>query len=305
MADTDSIARLLFEHTAIRGNLVHLDASWRAVLDTHPYPPGVRVHLGQALAAVALLSATIKFDGSLILQVQGCGPLRTLVVQATSARTLRGIARWEGEVPVGADLAACCGTGRLVLTIERGAGEPYQGIVPLTGAGVAEALEHYFESSEQLPTRLWLAADDQRAAGLLLQRLPGTHRDPDQSKDQHADQRDDQEEDWRRVGLLAATVTPGELLGLNTLDLLHRLYHEEDVRLFESEPLAFRCGCSRSRIEDMLRTLGEHEVQSMVAEQGAVTVTCEFCNRTYHLDAVDAGQLFVHSPRQPPSAAPH
>ena len=206
MPDTDSIHRFLFEHSSIRGNLVHLDASLRAVLETHPYPPAVRVQLGQALAAVALLCATIKFNGSLILQVQGRGPLRTLVAQATSARTLRGIARWEGEVPMGASLAESCGEGRLVLTIERGGGEPY---------------------------------------------------------------------------------------------------HEDDVRLFESEPLAFRCGCSRRRIEDMLRTLGEPEVRSMVTEQGAITVTCEFCNRTYRLDAVDAGQLFAQGPRQTPSAVHH
>ena len=293
MPDTDSIHRFLFEHSSIRGNLVHLDASLRAVLETHPYPPAVRVQLGQALAAVALLSATIKFNGSLILQVQGRGPLRTLVAQATSARTLRGIARWEGEVPMGASLAESCGEGRLVLTIERGGGEPYQGIVPLTGAGIGDALEHYFAASEQLPTRLWLAADDQRAAGLLLQRLPGEERGVEQ------------EDDWHRVGLLAATVKPGELLGLTALDLLHRLYHEDDVRLFESEPLAFRCGCSRRRIEDMLRTLGEAEVRSMVTEQGAVTVTCEFCNRTYRLDAVDAGQLFAQGPHQTPSAVHH
>ena len=151
MADTDSIHRFVFEHTNIRGNLVHLDASWRAVLDAHPYPEPVRVHLGQALAAVSLLSGTIKFDGSLILQIQGAGPIRTLVAQATSARTLRGLARWEGEVPVGGDLAACFGEGRLVLTIERGGSEPYQGIVPLVGSGIAQALGRYFEASEQNP----------------------------------------------------------------------------------------------------------------------------------------------------------
>ncbi|HYN79727.1 MAG TPA: Hsp33 family molecular chaperone HslO [Lamprocystis sp. (in: g-proteobacteria)] len=288
MADTDSIRRFLFEHTGIRGNLVHLDASWRAVLDAHPYPEPVRTHLGQALAAVALLSATIKFDGSLILQVQGAGPIRTLVAQATSARTVRGLARWDGAVPMGGDLGACFGEGRLVLTIERGGGEPYQGIVPLVGSGIAQALGRYFEASEQIPTRLWLAADAGRAAGLLLQRLPG---DGDADGD-----------DWGRVGLLAATVKPAELLGLPAMELLHRLFHEETVRLFDSEPLAFRCGCSRARIEDMLRVMGESEVQAIVTEQGALEVTCEFCNRPYRLDAVDADQLFAASaPHQAPA----
>jgi molecular chaperone Hsp33 len=289
MADTDSIHRFLFEQTGIRGNLVHLDASWRAILGNHPYPQAVGVHLGQALAAVALLSATIKFDGSLILQVQGAGPLRTLVAQATSARTLRGIARWSGELPVSGSLAECAGEGRLVLTIERAHGEPYQGVVPLAGHGIGEALEHYFVTSEQLPTRLWLAADEGRAAGLLLQRLPA----------------DEAADDWARIGMLANTITPEELLRLSTLDVLHRLFHEEDVRLFESEPLSYRCGCSRTRIGDMLRTLGEAEVRSMIAEQGEVEVTCEFCNRNYRLDAVDAGQLFTQPTHHTPSTSQH
>jgi molecular chaperone Hsp33 len=281
MAENDSLRRFLFEHTGIRGNLVHLDASWRAVLDIHPYPESVRVHLGEALAAVCLLAATVKLRGSLILQVQGPGPLRTLVAQATSARTLRGVARWEGAVPVGLDLASCFGEGgRLVLSIERGGGEPYQGIVPLSGGGIAEAIEGYFRDSEQLPTRLWLAADERQAAGLLLQRLPG----------------DVDGDDWERIGMLADTLTPAELTGLPAEQLLHRLFHEETVRLFESEPLAFRCGCSRARIEDMLRTLGQTEVDSIIAEHGAVEVTCEFCNRGYRLDAVDASQLFAKTP---------
>jgi molecular chaperone Hsp33 len=280
MADNDSLRRFLFEHTGIRGNLVHLDASWRAVLDTHPYPAPVRAYLGEALAAVCLLAATVKLSGSLILQIQGAGPLRTLVAQATGARTLRGVARWEGEVPAGGDLASCFGEGRLVLSIEHGGGEPYQGIVPLSGGGIAQAIEGYFRDSEQLPTRLWLAADEHQAAGLLLQRLPG----------------DTDGDDWGRIGMLADTLTPAELTGLPAEPLLYRLFHEETVRLFESEPLAFRCGCSRARIEDMLRTLGQAEVDSIIAEQGAVEVTCEFCNRGYRLDAVDAIQLFATTP---------
>lgn len=290
MADRDSLHRFLFEHTGIRGNLVHLDASWRAVLDVHPYPGPVRVHLGEALAAVCLLAATVKLEGSLILQIQGSGPLRTLVAQATSARTLRGVARWEGEVPEGGDLVGCFGEGRLVLTIERGTAEPYQGIVPLMGDRIAQALERYFRDSEQLPTRLWLTADGTRAAGLLLQRLPG---DPAGASAQ--------DEDWGRIGMLADTLRPEELAELPTEQVLRRLFHQERVRLFESEPLAFRCGCSRARIEDMLRSLGEAEVTAILAERGAVEVTCELCNRRYRLDSIDARQLFSAAP---PHAAP-
>jgi molecular chaperone Hsp33 len=293
MADSDSLHRFVFENARIRGNLVHLDASWRAVLDTHPYPQAVREPLGEALALVALLAATVKLSGSLILQAQGSGPIRTLVAQATSARTLRGIARWEGEVPDDAGLAGRFGPGRLVLTIERGAREPYQGIVPLAGASLAEAVERYFSDSEQLPTRLWVSARGERAAGLLLQRLPADDAALGVSD----------EDDWRRAGLLADTLTPEELEGLSCEALLHRLFHEDEIRLFDAEPLAFRCGCSRARIEDMLRALGEAEAMSIVAEQGVIEVTCEFCNRRYRLDAVDAGQLFAATTRHEPPAA--
>lgn len=291
MSDSDSLWRFLFESTGIRGNLVHLDASWRAVLDTHAYPESVRALLGEALAGVSLLTATLKFEGSLILQVQGPGPLRTLVAQASSARTLRGLARWseEQEVPSGGPLRERFGEGQLVLTIETAQSEPYQGIVALEGEHLAEAIERYFSDSEQLPTRLWLAANGERAAGLLLQRLPGAHTE---------------DEDWARVGHLAATLSTSELLGLPADALLHRLFHEEAVRLFEPEPLAFRCGCSRARIEDTARLLGAEEIESIIAEQGELRVTCEFCNRDYRFDPVDARAIFATLPH-PPSDARH
>jgi len=291
MSDSDSLWRFLFESTGIRGNLVHLDASWRAVLDTHAYPESVRALLGEALAGVSLLTATLKFEGSLILQVQGRGPLRTLVAQATSARTLRGLARWseEREVPSSGPLRERFGEGQLVLTIETGQSEPYQGIVALEGEHLAEAIERYFSDSEQLPTRLWLAANGERAAGLLLQRLPGAHTE---------------DEDWERVGHLAATLSTSELLGLPAETLLHRLFHEEAVRLFEPEPLAFRCGCSRARIEDTARLLGAEEIEAIIAEEGELRVTCEFCNRDYRFDPVDARAIFATLPH-PPSGARH
>ncbi|MBK1716789.1 Hsp33 family molecular chaperone HslO [Thiocystis violacea] len=282
MNDSDRLSRFLFEHAGIRGHLVHLDASWRAVLDAHPYPPPVRDRLGEALAAVALLAATIKFEGSLILQIQSAGPIRTLVAQATHARTVRGLARWSGEVPVSGTLGEQLGEGRLVLTIEHGRGEPYQGVVPLTGTRLSEAVERYFSDSEQLQTRLWLAANERRAAGLLLQRLP----------DEGAS-----EEDWRRVTILAETLTPSELTGLATEPLLHRLFHEESLRLFDPEPLAFRCACSKKRIENTVRMLGEAEVDGILAERGEVEVICEFCNRAYRFDPVDTRQIFAEQTR--------
>jgi molecular chaperone Hsp33 len=274
---SDRLYRFVFEHAGVRGELVYLDTSWHAVLDIHPYPEPVRRQLGEALAAVLLLAGTIKFEGSFILQAQGDGPLRTLVAQATHRRTIRGLARWTGDVP-DAGLAGVFGTGHLALTIERARGEPYQGIVPLEGENLASALESYFSSSEQLDTLLWLTASEQRAVGMLLQRLPAEGGTDD---------------DWERIAILARTLTADELASLPPEGLLHRLFNEERVRLFEPEPVAFRCACSRQRIEDTLRALGEDEVTSIVDERGAVEVDCEFCNRHYHLDRVDALKLFA------------
>jgi molecular chaperone Hsp33 len=290
MSDSDRLYRFLFDHIGIRGNLVHLDATWRAVLGAHPYPEAVRNPLGEALAAVTLLASTIKFQGSLILQAQGSGPIRTLVVQTTHEHKVRGLARWQGEVPAVGALQERFGQGHLALTIERRGADPYQGIVPLEGPDLSAAIERYFRDSEQLPTRLWLTAGEDRAAGLLLQRLPGDGLS---------------DEDWERVGILAATLTREELTGQPAADLLYRLFNEESIRLFEPEPIAFRCGCSRTRIEDTLRILGPTEVDDIIAEEGSVDVTCEFCNRSYSFDAVDAKQLFAGHTRHEPSPSRH
>jgi molecular chaperone Hsp33 len=284
MSEFDSFQRFLFEDLGIRGELVRLDASWQAVLERHPYPPAVLNQLGQALAAVLLLSATIKFKGSLILQAQGQGPLHTLVAQATHLRTVRGLAHWHGEV-TGETLSDIYGPGHLVLTLRNEDSEPYQGIVSLEGSDLAEAIQTYFSQSEQLATRLWLAADEQRAAGLLIQELPAKQRDRD---------------DWQRVEYLADTVTDTELLHLPGRELLYRLFNEETVRLFDSEPISFRCGCSRERIESVLLTLGNHEVESILEHEDSVEVGCEFCNRRYRFDRVDIGGLFAKEIRLSP-----
>ncbi len=219
-----------------------------------------------------------KFEGALILQIQSQGPLHTLVVQATHRRTLRGLARWRQDPPaIGSNLAQIYGAGQLVLTLQNEGTEPYQGIVGLEGANLAEAIQTYFTRSEQLPTRLWLAADGERAAGLFLQELPvGTGG----------------KEDWERVSLLAATVTERELLHLPGEELLYRLFNEEQVLLFEPEPVSFRCTCSRERIKDVLRNLGREELDASPWEDDAVEVGCEFCNRRYRFDAVDVQSLF-------------
>lgn len=277
MNTQDQLYRFVFESLDIRGEIVQMDASWKAVLERYAYPAAVAEQLGQAMAAVILLSATIKYDGSLILQSQGNGPLRTLVAQATRQRTVRGLARWEGELPEG-NLATLYGVGQMMLTVVNRNGERYQGIVGLEGENLAEALEGYFNNSEQLATRFWLVADGERAAGLFLQQLPSEL---------------DRQAEWQRIGMLAETVTRDELLNLPVQTLLHRLFHEEQVRLFEPEPVAFRCSCSRERIADSLRAMGRVELLSILEEQGAIKVDCDFCNKHYRFDAIDTEQLFI------------
>lgn len=283
MNDRDCLNRFLFEGLGIRGEMVKLDTSWQAVLNCHDYPPSVQEQLGQALAASVLLSATIKFTGSLILQAQGEGPLHTLVAQTTHQRTIRGLARWQGKVPQG-DLPDVFGAGRLVLTIQREGSDPYQGIVPLEGAHLAEALQVYFSRSEQLQTHLWLAADGDKAAGLFIQELPSQQG---------------REMDWERIRLLADTVTTQELLKLPIEELLYRLFHEERVRLLEAESVLFRCRCSRERIENTLRALGRSELEDILQEQDTIEVDCEFCNRHYSLDKIDVERLFAEDIRVP------
>ena len=277
----DTLQRFLFEHAPIRGEVAHLDATWRAVLERHDYPPVLRTVLGELMAAGALLAATLKFDGSIILQLQGSGPVKLIVVECTSEQTLRATAKWDGALPdADAGLAELLGDGRFVITlVPRDGRQTYQGIVAIDPAGVAASLEHYMQSSEQLDTRLWLAAGEEHAAGLLLQKLP-ERAEPD-------------EDSWNRATQLAATLTTPELLKLPPQTLLHRLYHEEDIRLFDPRPVSFRCSCSNDRVVAMLRMLGYAEVRSILEERDAVEVTCDFCNRAYRFDSVDAEQLFA------------
>lgn len=288
--ERDMLHRFLIERTRVRGEWVHLDAAWQALLQRHQYPPVVRDRLGEAYAAVALMAATLKFDGSLILQVTGSGPLHMLVVQATGARTLRGLARYRGEVPDGTLQDIFGPDGRLVITLDPGPGrERYQGVVALEGNSLAAGLDLYFERSEQLPTRVWLASGDTSTAGVLLQGLPGPDGVPT-SPDS---------EDWVRTTLLCDTVSTRELLDLPARDLLLRLFHEERVRLLDGHAMDFACGCSRDKVEDMLRGLGIDEVRAALAQEGEVSVTCEFCNARYRLDVVDAEGLFAAPGPQP------
>ncbi|MFW2373282.1 MAG: Hsp33 family molecular chaperone HslO [Gammaproteobacteria bacterium] len=277
MPDNDRLYRFLIENSHVRGELVHLNATWQAVLERADYPDTVKTVLGEALAACALLAATIKFDGSLILQIRGDGPLHLLVVQTTSEGSMRAIARWNNEVPE-QGLHDIFGQGQMVITIEPKDGEAYQGIVALEGEHLKDALEAYFIQSEQLNTRLWLAADINSCGGFLLQELP-------------SDENDDIR--WEHFNHLASTLQPEEILNLPAQELLHRLFHEEDIRLFDPEPMCFRCTCSKHRISSMLLSLGSDEVHDILEQQGNIEVDCEFCNAHYEFDRIDVDALFA------------
>lgn len=276
---SDSLQRFIFEHAPIRGELVQLAATWQAVTERHDYPAPLRRMLGELMAAAALLSATLKFDGTLILQLHGSGPVKLIVVECSAERAMRATAKWEGTVAEGG-LRSLLGNGRFVINLMPASGQQgYQGVVGLDGDSVSAVLEHYMTASEQVPTRLWLACDDRRAAGLLIQKLPDRA-----SADSDA---------WPRAEHLAGTVRGEELLGVEPQTLLHRLFHEEDLRVFEPQPVYFRCSCTRERVVGMLRMLGRDEVRSVIAERGEIEVHCEFCNRRYAFDAVDSEQLFA------------
>ncbi len=280
MSSSDQLQRFIFDGTPVRGQWVNLDASWRKALENLDVEPFARDQLGQALAAVCLLASTLKIDGSITLQIRGQGAIHLLVAQARSDNSLRGLVRQNSRVrDESAALSEIFEAERMVITIDSGKGKPHQGIVPLTGHSIAEALEAYFEHSEQLPTRLWLAADESSAAGILLQRLP--------SQEDSADA-----DAWDRTSQLASTVQAEELLRLPAEEVLYRLFHEEELRLFEPAPLRFQCGCSAQRTRDMIRSLGVDEARSILQEQGAIEVHCEFCNAEYRFDSVDVEQLF-------------
>ena len=314
----DGLHKFIFEGLPVRGMLVRLGASWRELLQRREspgaYPQPVRALLGEMAAAGVLMRANIKFDGALVLQVFGDGPVKLAVAEVQPDLGFRATAKVVGDVAPDARLAAMLnlhGKGRCAITLDpqdtRGGAQPYQGVVALNGAGgeplqaLAAVLEHYMLQSEQIDTRLMLAANDECAAGLLVQRLPvegqgnlgGRHREEEVGVD----------DAFSRIALLTATLAREELLALDADTLLRRLYWEEDVRRFAPQQPRFACRCSRERVRGMLRGLGAQEVEGIVAERGEVEIGCEFCGLQYRFDAVDVGELFAPVRDQPPGSA--
>jgi molecular chaperone Hsp33 len=286
----DTTSKFVFEAADCRGEVVHLDQAYREVLDIHQYPPPVAQLLGEFLAAAVLLSTTIKFEGRLILQAQSKAQVALLMAECSNAMTVRAIARGT-DGATSAHFHDLLEGGHLAITIEPDRGRRYQGIVALDGGDLASSIESYFRSSEQLPTRLWLASDGSTAAGLLLQLLP----------DQVSANADEKIASWQHLTTLAGTVTGTELLRLDQAGLLTRLFAEDPLRLFRAQPVRFACSCSRERCLEVLRSLDPAEIEEILEDEGAVSMDCEFCTQQYRFgrgelqgDSTPLDPHFVH-----------
>lgn len=282
----DTLQGFSFAGLPVRGQIAILENCWQEIQGFHHYPEVIRNSFGQILAANVVMSAGIKYEGNLILQVQGDGPMSMVVSHCTNELKVRGIAHFEGALPVDADMRGLLGDGRCVITVE--AKQRYQGIVPLEGENLSQAFEQYYERSEQLPTRLLLVANEKRAAAFLIQRMPGESGDGDA---------------WARAQAFAETLTDEELLSLSAEEIIHRLFHEEDILLHDVRSPSFECHCSRERYVAAIRSLGQADCEALLAEHGAIQVNCDFCDQEYLFDAVDVEQAFTATPDAPGSDA--
>ncbi len=285
----DTLHRFLFKNSPIRGNHVSLNLSYQKALQHQQMPEALKKALGELMAASALLTATLKMEGSLIMQIQSKGVLKLLVVECNSDFGLRATAKWDGDIADDQHLFNLVEQGQFAITIDPKDKQAYQGIVPLEGESIAEVLQNYMYRSEQIDTRLWLHSDNDTAAGLLIQKLPDTTNQTTMTSEQKAEQI----ETWNRLGILADTITPEELLSLDAQTMLTRLFHEEDIELFEPHHAPFFCRCSRHAVANMLRTLGEAEINSIIADEGKIDIHCDYCNQHYVFDEVDAQELIL------------
>ena len=277
----NEIQRFSFDNTNVRGERVILNQAYQEIIQRKNYPAPLENLLGEFVAAIALLRDIIKIDGILSLQAKGEGDLSAIMVECDENQNLRGIAQWQegAEFNDHISLKDTLAGGYLVITITPTNGRRYQGVVELVGNSLAECLEQYFMQSEQLPSRVWLAADGSSCAGLFLQRLPA-----EQAKE-------DDEDAWERFVHLASTVKSEELLKLETLELLHRLYHEEELRFYDAKAMQFNCSCSRQRTLEALMSIGAEEVKEILLEQGEISIDCQFCAEHYQFTPSDLADI--------------
>ena len=277
----DHLHRYLFEDLSVRGELVQLSESFQQLTSGKAYPTSIKKLLGELMAATSLLTATIKFEGSITVQIQGDGPVSLLVINGNHQQIMRGTARWnEEEMPATSELLALIGKGHIVITIEPEKGERYQGIVPLEQPTLAGCLEDYFKNSEQLETRIWLFSGEHegtaRAAGMLLQVVPDNKGTAN---------------DFEHLAKLTETVKSEEVFGLEAETVLYRLYHQESVKLYPASPVAFKCSCSREKSATALAAIEPAELKAMLAETGIITLHCDYCGTNYEFDNFDISTL--------------
>lgn len=285
MSKKDALSRFLFEKNAVRGELVNVTETYQAMLENHHYPEPVQQLLGDLLVATSLLTATLKFEGDITVQLQGDGPVRLAVINGNNNQQMRGVARISHDVKAGSSLKEMIGNGYMVITITPEKGERYQGIVALDGENIEACIDNYFQQSEQLPTRVFIRSGKHNgkpaAAGMLLQVLPALE---EHAKAQTA-------EHFELLTQLTYTIKAQELFTLETKEILHRLYHEEDVTLYEPQPIEFHCTCSRERCENTLVTLPKEDVDHLLAEQGNIDMECEYCGTHYIFDRNDINNI--------------
>jgi molecular chaperone Hsp33 len=285
----NEVRRFIIENQPVRGYWVDLDSAWQDLRAHQNYPEPVRDLLGEAVSASVLLAATLKFEGTLTLQLEGKGSVRLLVAQCSHDFRVRAVARFDDDIETDSygtfrDLVG--ENGRVVVTIEAAERDMrYQGIVPLTGASLSECLEEYFASSEQLPTRVRLAADGRRTVGLLVQKLP-------ERGGEEAAENSPAATAWRDAERAMQAVRSTDLVEVSLESLLADRFGKRDLRVFKGASVQFACRCNPSRVAGLLRSLGAEEVRDVLREQGRVEVTCEFCQRPYRFDASAVEQLF-------------
>lgn len=278
---TNVLNRYLFEDLSVRGELVQLDKAYQQIITSKEYPAPIQALLGELLVATTLLTATLKFEGSITMQLQGNGPVSLAVINGDNNQRIRGVARWEGDIADDAGLHELMGKGHLVITIEPKKGERYQGVVGLEGDNIAQVIENYFLRSEQLKTRLWIRTGEhegkRHAAGMLLQVVPDGTGSPD---------------DFEHLEQLTNTVKNEELFTLEANELLYRLYNQEQVKLFEPQDVEFLCGCSRDRSGAAIVTISRDEINDILAEEGSVSLHCDYCGTTYSFDSAQVAELY-------------
>jgi molecular chaperone Hsp33 len=279
MHATNSLQRFLFEHEAIRGELIHLDSVYQIITQQRAYPPKVKQLLGEALLSCALLVSGIKFEGEVSLQFQGDKRLPLLLVQCDHLFQMRGFASFAENLGDEAYADAFLAGNLVVNLTPHHQSQTYQSVVPLSSASMSENLMHYFAQSEQLPSKVWFALNEQSAAGILLQLMPG----------QNTLQR---EHFWEYAVHIGATITADELLNLDNPTLLHRLYHETELRLYPERSIQFKCRCSQEKMQQVVMLLGEKDAQELLKDKPQIDVLCEFCNLNYSFDAIDVALLF-------------